>query len=322
MPYEEWRRQNGLRTQESAFRRGLKMGGVVLVVALAFVSGFLARQSMTGPEASASESRPSPTAVAQVQYLRAESAPSPTATIAPPRATATPTVSKPTSTPVPPATSTSTPRPALNVPQVLSQTAASIVRVKAGNSEGTGFVALQEGYVLTCYHVVADQAAPFVEAADGKRYQAAIKGADEKKDLALLAVPGLPGAPLPFSTAVAVGDAVVAIGFAAGLPGDPSVTRGIISAIRPDLDSMALLQTDTPINPGNSGGPLVNERGEVVGVNVAKLRGNKAQYENMGFAIAASEVTAMAPELLAGTKNVKKSPTPSARNPVPPQIRR
>jgi putative serine protease PepD len=108
---------------------------------------------------------------------------------------------------------------------------------------------------------------------------------------------------------VQVGDPVVAIGYALGLRGEPTVTTGIISGTDRTLDSLTgLIQTDTAINPGNSGGPLVDAAGTVIGVNTAKLSGNGSSgasasepgFENVGFAIAIDDVVKIADRLRTG----------------------
>ena len=153
---------------------------------------------------------------------------------------------------------------------------------------------------------------PTVTASDGIKYSAVVRGADEERDLALLIVPGLKAIPLIFASSVSVGDSAIAIGYAAGLSGEPSVTQGIISGKRVEPDTgLALLQTDAPLNPGNSGGPLLNLRGQVVGVNVARLRGSTVQYENMGFAISIDEILRISDALRAGNIKLLPTPTPS-----------
>lgn len=176
--------------------------------------------------------------------------------------------------------------------QLMHDLAPSIVRVRTADGEGTGFVAFETKQVLTAFHVISDvNTLITVVASDGKEFQATVIGADEERDLVLLSVQGLTAPPLILASSVAAGETVYAIGFAAGLEGEASITQGIISAKRVDSETgLAYLQTDAAINPGNSGGPLLNEMGEVVGVNVSRLRGEMAQFENMGFAISVEEI--------------------------------
>lgn len=220
----------------------------------------------------------------------------------PPTATAIPTTS---ADPSPRQTPLATPFPG-GVSEVFKKVAPSVVRVKTADSEGTGFVAFTSEQVITAFHIVGDPSVrPVVVASDGTEHNAVILGADELRDIALLFVPSLSATPLPFSRDVSVGDAVIAVGYAAGLPGEASVTRGIVSARRIETGTgLEFIQTDTPINPGNSGGPLVSEDGQVIGVNLLRLRGHQAQFEGMGFAIAASEVQSIEGSLQAGVINL------------------
>lgn len=210
------------------------------------------------------------------------------------------------------------PTPTQTVREVLQAVMPSVVRIRCGDGEGTGFVAFDFGQVLTASHVVKDSLVrPIVLTPDGTEYKAQVWGMDEDVDLALLTVLELRAPPLAFAYDISQGDSVFAVGYAAGLPGEPSLTRGIVSAKRvvPET-SLEVLQTDAPLNPGNSGGPLLNERGRVVGVNVARLRGLMGQYENLGFAIPVEEVRRVKSVLQAG--NIKLLPTRTATA-VPPK---
>jgi serine protease Do len=133
--------------------------------------------------------------------------------------------------------------------------------------------------------------------ADGRRHSASLIGGDPQADLAVLQVQGggpFPSIPLGRSRGLQLGEPVVALGFALGLEGGPSVTTGIVSALGrtieaggPGIDPRVyegVIQTDAAINPGNSGGPLVDLDGRVVGVNTAGVQA--AAAENIGFAIA------------------------------------
>lgn len=140
-----------------------------------------------------------------------------------------------------------------------------------------------------------------------------VLGADEERDLVLLSVPGFTALPLVLASSVTAGETVYAIGYAAGLEGEASITQGIISAKRIEGGTgLIYLQTDAAINPGNSGGPLINELGEVVGVNVSRLRGEIAQFENMGFAISVEEIRLADEPLLAGVVKLLPIPSPTA----------
>ncbi len=154
-----------------------------------------------------------------------------------------------------------------------------------GQGTGTAFVVHPDGYLMTCQHVV-EGASKIEVAIGGKTYEATVLDADEVRDIALIriAATGLPTLPLANSDAVELGEEVRAIGFPlSSILGDNvKQTRGTISGINTD-EGQKVLQIDAGINPGNSGGPLVNERGEVVGVNFAKLVADVAT--SVGFAV-------------------------------------
>ena len=238
----------------------------------------------------------------------APATPSTTPTVTPlPSPSATPTATATVT-----ATATPTATPTRTSAQILEAIAPSVVRVRLENSEGTGFVAFPGGQVLTAFHVVGDVSSrPTIVDGNGDEHSAVVLGADEEADLVLLVAPKLAATPLPLAPSVEIGQSVVAVGYPAGLPGAASITRGIISAKRtlPGSD-LVYVQTDAPLNPGNSGGPLLNERGEVVGVNLARLRGARAQYENLGFALSAEDVQRIGRALRGG--EVRLLPTPTA----------
>lgn len=156
---------------------------------------------------------------------------------------------------------------------------------EAQKPTGTGFVVDANGYLLTCEHVVRDTVK--VEVAIGeKTYEAAVLTTDEKRDLALLEIKakGLPILPVGNSNKVEVGEEVRAFGFplASVLGTSVKVTRGTISGIE-TMEAQKVFQIDASVNPGNSGGPLVNERGEVIGIINAKLVG--MVVSKVGFAV-------------------------------------
>ena len=167
---------------------------------------------------------------------------------------------------------------------------------------GTAFVYDPEGYLLTNNHVIEDATDISVGFVDGKYLKASIIGRDKPTDIAVLKVDekGLAALPLGDSDAVEVGDWVVAIGNPFGL--SHTVSAGILSAkgrTRDDVKGLDpsgyfnFLQTDASINPGNSGGPLLNIKGEVVGINAAV----RANANNIGFAIPINQVRAVLPQL-------------------------
>ncbi len=157
-------------------------------------------------------------------------------------------------------------------------------------SMGSGIVVSTDGYVLTNQHVVGDRSEPYVTLFDGNTVPAKRIWSDSALDLAVLKIDarGLSPAPLGDAATLSVGDAVLAIGNPLSLQFQRTVTAGIVSAkdrtlFLPEGGILMenLIQTDASINPGNSGGPLINMRGEVVGINTIKAQ----DAEGIGFAI-------------------------------------
>ena len=205
----------------------------------------------------------------------------------------------------------------LDVAGVVAKAGPAVVSIQAiyggpnGRGAGTGVLLTANGEILTNAHVVdGATSVQVVLSGEAQSRQAEVVGADAAADLALLRISGasgLPTAELGSSSAVAVGDDVVAIGNALALQGGPTVTRGIVSALdrtlETDGDAMTgLIQTDASISSGNSGGPLVNAAGQVIGVNtaVAASRGGRAA-ENIGFAIAIDEAIPVVERLRGNT---------------------
>ena len=156
--------------------------------------------------------------------------------------------------------------------------------------QGSGFILDRAGHVLTNFHVIADANRIEVKTSDKRTYKATIVGSDKIHDLALLQInaPNLQPVTLSDSSDLAVGQKVYAIGNPFGLNG--TMTRGIISSIRsirgPEGSPIEdAIQTDAAINPGNSGGPLLNSRGEVIGINTLIATGGAEQSSGIGFAI-------------------------------------
>jgi S1-C subfamily serine protease len=161
--------------------------------------------------------------------------------------------------------------------------------------EGSGAIISREGHVVTNYHVIANQHRIVVRTEDGTEYEADVLSATENPDIAVLKIRSekkdFPALTFGDSDKVRVGQVVFAVGNPFGLSG--TVTQGIICARNRRLreDESDLLQTDAVINPGNSGGPLINVRGEMVGINVAIYRGdqNVQSWQGVGLAIPAKE---------------------------------
>jgi len=164
--------------------------------------------------------------------------------------------------------------------------------------------------VLTNAHVVEGASSIRVTlSGQSQARNAALVGIDTSNDLALLKITGasnLPTATIGRSADVAVGDGVVAIGNALALPGGPTVTSGIISALNRSLGTgsgqmSGMLQTDASISSGNSGGPLVNAAGQVIGINTAVATSSQTTTaENIGFAIPIDKAMVVVAQLRAG----------------------
>lgn len=169
--------------------------------------------------------------------------------------------------------------------------------------QGSGFIIDSKGIILTNAHVILGADKVTVKLRDGRVFQGVVKGFDEPSDLAVVEIEGenLPVAPLGNSSQVQVGDWAIAVGNPLGL--DNTVTLGIISTLNrsssqvgiPDM-RLDFLQTDTAINPGNSGGPLVNDLGEVIGINTAI----RAEAAGIGFAIPIDKAKAIKDRLARG----------------------
>ncbi|GAA2515683.1 S1C family serine protease [Pilimelia columellifera] len=194
----------------------------------------------------------------------------------------------------------------------------SVVSIGAGNGEGSGVLISADGFLVTNNHVVESapggQVTVFFK--DGRSGRGKVIGTDPRTDLAVVKVDGLSGLkPATFgsSSAMQVGDTVLAIGSPLGLQG--SVTAGIVSqtdrtisvggeapegGARSSLSG--LFQTDAPINPGNSGGALVNLKGEVIGINTAIATAGSQGNIGVGFAIPSDRVKRVADALKAGEK--------------------
>jgi len=173
---------------------------------------------------------------------------------------------------------------------------------------GSGMILDRAGHILTNLHVVKDVDQISVQLADKQKFEAEIVGTDPRTDIAVIKLKGnfpddLPVITLGDSDAVEVGNLVLAIGAPFGLT--QTVTAGMISAKgRADVgitDFEDFLQTDAPINPGNSGGPLVNMRGEVVGMNSA-IASSIGQFAGVGFAIPSTLIKTLLPRLIKGEK--------------------
>ena len=201
----------------------------------------------------------------------------------------------------------------LTIQQVYQQVNPATVLVLTDLGEkasvGTGVILTADGYIVTNAHVIAGGQNALVALYNGDRYEAELVGFSSTEDLALLKAvnaSGLPTAPLGDSEECQVGDTVYAIGNPLGVELRGTLTQGIISAIdRPvtmEGRVMTLLQTTAALNNGNSGGPLINEYGQVIGINTLKMSttdSTEATVEGLGFALPISSVSFVVNDLIA-----------------------
>ena len=174
-----------------------------------------------------------------------------------------------------------------NVASAVAKAEPAVIRVGTEYAMGSGMVVDTSGYVLTCNHVVEDVQSAIVMFMDGEQYEATVVGRDESRDLAVIEITAsgldLPIVTLGNSANLDVGEDIIAVGYPLGLEGEVTVSKGIVSAFR-NINGVNYIQTDAALNPGNSGGPLINLKGEVVGIANFKLVDEAV--EGMSFAIA------------------------------------
>ncbi|KPJ60621.1 MAG: hypothetical protein AMJ46_05975 [Latescibacteria bacterium DG_63] len=175
---------------------------------------------------------------------------------------------------------------------------------------GSGFIVSEDGFIITNEHVVHNAEEIKVTLPDGRQFDGELISSDATYDLAVIKIDasGLPAASLGDSDEMVVGEWAIAIGNPFGFLLDdpsPSVTAGVVSALRRDVKSMSsgggiykdMIQTDAAINPGNSGGPLVNGRGQVIGVNTFIFTQSGGSH-GMGFAIPINVAKRVAKEII------------------------
>jgi len=170
---------------------------------------------------------------------------------------------------------------------------------------GSGFILNADGYVLTNAHVVDGAEEVIVTLADKREFKAKIIGTDKRSDVALVRIDasGLPTVRIGDVGKLKVGEWVIAIGSPFGL--ESTVTAGIVSAKSRDTgELLPLIQTDVAINPGNSGGPLINMRGEVVGIN-SQIYSRSGGYQGISFAIPIDEAARVFEQLRNGGRVIR-----------------
>ena len=197
----------------------------------------------------------------------------------------------------------------LTAQEVYRQVNPSVVTVmvqlgKESASMGTGVIFTEDGYILTNYHVLEGGSDCTVYLENDHGYAASYVAGDADSDLAVLKVDrtGLPAARFGDSEKLTVGDKVYAIGNPLGYELRGTLTDGIVSAINRDVwvdgRTMTLVQTNAALNSGNSGGPLINEYGQVVGINTIKMSSSYSNIEGLGFAIPSSAIRRLVNDLL------------------------
>ncbi len=162
---------------------------------------------------------------------------------------------------------------------------------------GSGFIISPDGYVMTNAHVVDGADDVYVALTDKREFKAKVIGIDKRTDVALLKIDGtnLPLLPMGDSNKIRAGEWVIAIGSPFGL--DNTVTAGIVSAKARDTgEYLPLIQTDVAVNPGNSGGPLINMRGEVIGIN-SQIYSRSGGYMGISFAVPIDEAMRVTEQL-------------------------
>ena len=203
---------------------------------------------------------------------------------------------------------------ALTAQEVYAAVNPSVVMVAVAIDEekasiGTGVILTEDGYVVTNAHVIAGGLSAWVALDTGEVLDAELVGFDSNEDLALLKLvdgQGLPAARLGDSDVCVVGDQVYAIGNPLGVELRGTLTNGLISAIDRQVTMegrvMTMLQTTAALNNGNSGGPLINDQGQVIGINTMKMSGGKtatATVEGLGFAVPTRRVVAVINDIMA-----------------------
>ena len=208
-----------------------------------------------------------------------------------------------------------------NVARAVAVIAPSVVTIDStspdGEGVGTGIIISSDGEILTNNHVVENATKVLVRLAGAtSAIRAEVLATDAGNDMALIKLidaSGLTAATFADASSIAVGDPVVAVGYALALDGGPSVTAGIVSALNRTITDESgalngLIQTDAAISSGNSGGPLINLQGQVVGINTAVATSDYgSSANNIGFAIGVAEVQRVADILQTDATGTKRA---------------
>lgn len=196
-----------------------------------------------------------------------------------------------------------------SLPNLIDSVKGSVVTVYTDKGFGTGFVYTDDGYIITNYHVIDGTKSIKVICADGRELEAQLIDGDELSDVAVIYVKnlGIPKLPVGDSDTLRVGEDVIAIGTPNDVEYAGTVTKGIISGVKRQVrvyeeagylsKTMEMIQTDTTLNHGNSGGPLLNMRGEVVGINTMKYYASDAG-DTLYFSIQINDAVAIADDII------------------------
>jgi serine protease Do len=212
-------------------------------------------------------------------------------------------------------------RSELSLEELVRQTKPAVVYLKGADFSGSGFFVTGTGVIVTNAHLARGEELLHTLLSTGRELEGRVVYIDSELDIALVKVAAregeseLPHLTLTDSTSVHQGENVLAI----GNPGDAmlfSVTKGIVSAVGkfPNAGPGTWIQTDTPINPGNSGGPLLNSRGEVIGINTQKLV--KKNVSGIGFALSATDVLEVLHRFYPNVATAGQSTAPPALQPM------
>ena len=220
----------------------------------------------------------------------------------------------PASTTTPEPTATPAPTPTPTLAEMVETIEPAIVQVITSSGTGTGFVVNHDGLVVTSDHVVGKETEIKVRVFDGGEYDATIRGRDEYADLALLQIDSqreFAELSLVESDSVAVGDEAATLGFPLGdsLGKELTLTRGVVSSKR-EVEEIEYIQTDAALNPGNSGGPLLNRKGQVIGVTTFRIPGT----EGVAFAVASDELRERLAAMTEGQVTARPTNTPRPTN--------
>ncbi len=194
--------------------------------------------------------------------------------------------------------------------RVARQATPAVVSIATESGSGSGVIINRTGTMITNAHVVGNSRTVRVGLQNGQLLQGTVRGRDPSVDIAVVVLPGgaYPNAPLGDSDRLQVGQTAVAIGNPFGL--ERTVTTGVVSAINRSIDAQfePLIQTDAAINPGNSGGPLLDARGQVIGINTVVLRDPESggAASGLGFAIPINLASEIARQLIA-TGSVRRA---------------